>query len=71
MTENKKFFSFCVGSQLKNTDVLISLPPDIAFRLDALASEKGTDLTEYIESVLSEHAEKAIPKNKKFYEKYF
>ena len=67
--DNKTFITLCGGSNLKNTEIAVSLKPDIAFRLEVLAKQKDLSVSQYIISILSEHAEKELPK--KSLEKYF
>ncbi len=69
--DNNSYFTFCGGSDLKNTEITVSLTPDIAFRLEILSKQKGLSLLQYITLVLSEHAENEIPKNKNYFKKYF
>ena len=69
--KNKEYISFCDGSTLKNKDIKITLPPDIAFRIERLAEKENKTLEEYISDLIKEESKKAFPSNKNFYKKFF
>lgn len=49
---DNQYLTFCGGEKLKNLDILISITPDIAFRLELLAKRNEKELSQYIISVL-------------------
>ncbi|MBQ6802667.1 MAG: hypothetical protein IJP05_06305 [Oscillospiraceae bacterium] len=65
------YVTFCDGSQLEDKEITLLLSPDISFRLEILAKQKGLSLSQYILCILSEHAQKHIPNNKDCLKKYF
>ena len=71
MCEKNLYVSFCNGSDIKDKEVLLSIPPDIAFKLERLAEKNGTDVNSYIIYLLREETEKLFPGNKGYYKKFF
>lgn len=68
---DNQYLTFCGGEKLKNLDILISITPDIAFRLELLAKRNGNLLSQYIISVLQKHIDEHFENNKNYFEKYF
>lgn len=71
MKKGDNYLYFCGGSELKNTEIKISLPPDIAFRLEYLAREAGTSLEEYIGFIIKQKTEDVFAENRNFYKTLF
>ena len=65
------YLSFCDGSTLKSREVILSLRPDVAFKLERLAAKENKTLKEYILFLLSEHTEKNFKNNKDLYKRLF
>ena len=62
---------FCNGSSLKNSNIEISLSPDVAFRLERIAEKENKTLEKFLADLILKESEKAFESNKGSYKKYF
>ena len=56
------------GTPFENKNLLISFPPDIAFKLDVLAAKEHISTEKYILKILTEHIDNNFSNKKKIYE---
>lgn len=69
MSGNNTYWQIHCGFPLKNKSITVELPPDIEFKLNVLASEKGVFPEKLAETIIKDYIN--INCKNKTFEKYF